>query len=291
MPKLKEAGSIALESLRDFFDGESFQLAAALSYYTLLSIAPLLLVIIGAAGVLLGEEQVREALVSQVRDLVGEEGASLLQTVLQNVGTRRSNVVSMIVGFALMILGATTVFAQLQTALNRIWGVKAAPSNAVLGFIRSRLVSLTVVLGLAFMLLVSLLFTAAISGMQAYLGSFLPGAAIVWTFVNHTVSLVLVAMLLAMLFRYVPDVEISWRDTIAGALVTAVLLTLGKHAIGIYLGRAGVGSAYGAAGSAVVFMVWVYYVSVILFFGAEITKVIARRRGRPLIPSAHATAI
>ena len=291
MPKLKEAGSIALESLRDFFDGESFQLAAALSYYTLLSIAPLLLVIIGAAGVLLGEEQVREALVAQVRDLVGEEGASLLQTVLQNVGTRRSNVVSMIVGFALMILGATTVFAQLQTALNRIWGVKAAPSNAVLGFIRSRLVSLTVVLGLAFMLLVSLLFTAAISGMQAYLGSFLPGAAIVWTFVNHTVSLVLVAMLLAMLFRYVPDVEISWRDTIAGALVTAVLLTLGKHAIGIYLGRAGVGSAYGAAGSAVVFMVWVYYVSVILFFGAEITKVIARRRGRPLIPSAHATAI
>ena len=291
MPKLKEAGSIALESLRDFFDGESFQLAAALSYYTLLSIAPLLLVIIGAAGVLLGEEQVREALVAQVRDLVGEEGASLLQTVLQNVGTRRSNVVSMIVGFALMILGATTVFAQLQTALNRIWGVKAAPSNAVLGFIRSRLVSLTVVLGLAFMLLVSLLFTAAISGMQAYLGSFLPGAAIVWTFVNHTVSLVLVAMLLAMLFRYVPDVEISWRDTIAGALVTAVLLTLGKHAIGIYLGRAGVGSAYGAAGSAVVFMVWVYYVSVILFFGAEITKVIARRRGRPLVPSAHATAI
>jgi len=291
LPKLKEAGSIALESLRDFFDGESFQLAAALSYYTLLSIAPLLLVIIGAAGVLLGEEQVREALVAQVRDLVGEEGASLLQTVLQNVGTRRSNVVSMIVGFALMILGATTVFAQLQTALNRIWGVKAAPSNAVLGFIRSRLVSLTVVLGLAFMLLVSLLFTAAISGMQAYLGSFLPGAAIVWTFVNHTVSLVLVAMLLAMLFRYVPDVEISWRDTIAGALVTAVLLTLGKHAIGIYLGRAGVGSAYGAAGSAVVFMVWVYYVSVILFFGAEITKVIARRRGRPLIPSAHATAI
>jgi membrane protein len=291
LPKLKEAGSIALESLRGFFDGESFQLAAALSYYTLLSIAPLLLVIIGAAGFLLGEEQVREALVAQVRDLVGEEGASLLQTVLQNVGTRRSNVVSMIVGFALMILGATTVFAQLQTSLNRVWGVKAAPSNAVLGFIRSRLVSLTVVLGLAFMLLVSLLFTAAISGMQAYLGSFLPGAAIVWTFVNHTVSLVLVAMLLAMLFRYVPDVEISWRDTIAGALVTSVLLTLGKHAIGIYLGRAGVGSAYGAAGSAVVFMVWVYYVSVILFFGAEITKVIARRRGRPLVPSAHATAI
>jgi membrane protein len=291
LPKLKEAGSIALESLRGFFGGEPFQLAAALSYYTLLSIAPLLLVVIGAAGFLLGEEQVRDALVAQVRDLVGEEGASLLETVSQSVGTKRSNVISMMVGFALMILGATTVFAQLQTALNRVWGVKATPSNAVLGFIRSRLVSLTVVLGLAFLLLVSLVFSAAISGIQAYLGNLLPGAAIIWTLVNHAVSLILVALLLAMLFRYVPDVEISWRDTVIGALVTAILLTLGKHAIGIYLGRAGVGSAYGAAGSAVVFMVWVYYVSVILFLGAEITKVIARRRGNPLVPSAHATAI
>jgi membrane protein len=291
LPKLKEAGSIALESLRGFFGGEPFQLAAALSYYTLLSIAPLLLVVIGAAGFLLGEEQVRDALVAQVRDLVGEEGASLLETVSQNVGTKRSNLISMMVGFALMILGATTVFAQLQTALNRVWGVKATPSNAVLGFIRSRLVSLTVVLGLAFLLLVSLVFSAAISGIQTYLGSLLPGAAIIWTLINHAVSLILVALLLAMLFRYVPDVEISWRDTVIGALVTAILLTLGKHAIGIYLGRAGVGSAYGAAGSAVVFMVWVYYVSVILFLGAEITKVIARRRGNPLVPSAHATAI
>jgi membrane protein len=291
LPKLKEAGSIALESLRGFFGGEPFQLAAALSYYTLLSIAPLLLVVIGAAGFLLGEEQVRDALVAQVRDLVGEEGAALLETVSQNVGTKRSNVISMMVGFALMILGATTVFAQLQTALNRVWSVKATPSNAVLGFIRSRLVSLTVVLGLAFLLLVSLVFSAAISGIQAYLGNLLPGAAIIWTLVNHAVSLILVALLLAMLFRYVPDVEISWRDTVIGALVTAILLTLGKHAIGIYLGRAGVGSAYGAAGSAVVFMVWVYYVSVILFLGAEITKVIARRRGNPLVPSAHATAI
>jgi membrane protein len=256
-----------------------------------LSIAPLLLVVIGAAGLLLGEEQVREALVAQVRDLVGDEGATLLRTVAQNAGTRHSNLLSMAIGFVLMVLGATTVFAQLQAALNRVWGVKAAPSNAVLGFIRSRLVSLTVVLGLAFMMLVSLLFTAAISGLQAYLEGFLPGAAIIWTAVNHAVSLVLVALLLAMLFRYVPDVEISWRDTVIGALVTAVLLTLGKHGIGIYLGRAGVGSAYGAAGSAVVFMVWVYYVSVILFLGAEITKVIAHHRGSPLVPSAHATAI
>lgn len=288
---LKEARSIALESLQNFVAGDNFQLAAALSYYTLLSIAPLLLVLTGAAGLLLGEEEVRAALVSQVRDLVGEEGASLLQTVTRNAGTQHSNMLSMSIGFVLMIFGATTVVAQLQAALNRVWGVKAAPSNAVLGFVRSRLVSLTVVLGLAFLLLVSLVFTATISALQTYLESFLPGAAIMWAIANQLISLVLVALLLAMLFRYVPDVEISWRDTVIGALVTAILLTLGKYAIGVYLGRAGVGSAYGAAGSAVVFMVWVYFVSMILFLGAGITQVIARHRGTPLVPSAHATRI
>jgi membrane protein len=291
LPKLEEAGSIALESLKSFFSGEPFQLAAALSYYTMLSIAPLLLVMIGVSGFLLGEEQVREALVMQVRDLVGDEGASLLQTVSQNVGTNDRNYVSMIVGFVLMVLGATTVFAQLQTSLNRVWGVKAEPANAILGFLRSRLLSLTVVLGLAFLLLVSLIFSAAISAFQTYLEGFLPGADMIWTIANHAISLVLVALLLAMLFRYVPDVEISWRDTVIGALVTATLLTLGKYAIGVYLGRAGVGSPYGAAGSAVVFMVWVYYVSLILFLGAEITKTIARHRGYPLRPSAHAKRI
>ena len=289
--KLREIGSIALESGRDFFDENPFQLAAALSYYTLLSIAPLLLVLTGAAGLLLSEEQVREALVVQVRELVGDEGASIFRTVAQNAGEADGGAVSMTVGFVLMLLGATTVFAQLQAALNRIWQVKATPSNAVLGFLRARLVSLAVVLGLAFLLLVSLVFSAAVSGLQNYIESFLPGAAVVWTTLNNILSLTLVAALLAMLFRYVPDVEISWGDTVIGAVVTAVLLTLGKHAIGLYLGRASVGSAYGAAGSAVVFMVWVYFASLILFLGAMITKVIARHRGTPLVPSKHATPL
>lgn len=286
--KLKEAASIAWESLRDFFAEDAFQLAAALSYYTLLSIAPLLLVIIGATGLLLGEDQVREALVEQVRQLVGDDGASLLRTVSRNVGTTHSNIVTMSVGFALMLLGATTVFAYLQKALNRIWGVQAAPSNAVLGFLRARLTSLAVVLGLVFLLLVSLFFSTAINALQGYIEGLFPAAAAVVRTGNVLLSLALLALLLAMLFRYVPDVEISWRDTAAGALVTAILLTIGKQAIGLYLGQASVGSAYGAAGSAVVFMVWVYFVAMILFLGAKVTKVIARRRGSPLVPSAHA---
>lgn len=288
---IKEAGSIAWETLRTFSEDEPFQLAAALSYYTLLSLAPLLLVIIGAAGLLLGEEQVREAIVGQIRELVGDQGASLLQTVMRDAGESPGNIVSMVVGFALMLLGATTIFAQLQSALNRIWGVKAAPENAVLGFARARLVSLGVVMGLAFLMLVSLVLSAAISGLQEYLDGFFPGAATLSMIVNNLLSLTLVALVLAMLFRYVPDVEISWRDTLVGAFVTACLLTLGKYVLGLYLGRAAVGSAYGAAASAVVFMVWVYYTSVILFLGAKSTEVIARHHGSPLLPSAHAKLI
>lgn len=291
MSRLKEAGVIAYEAAREFFDENPFQLAGALSYYTLLATAPLLLVVTGAAGILLGEEQVREALVAQVRDLVGDDGANLLRTVAKNASKAEGNALSIGIGFVLMLLGATTVFAQLQAALNRIWRVKAAPSNAMLGFLRARITSLAVVLGLTFLMLVSLVFSAAITGLQGFIESRVPGATFIWTTLNNVMSLALLTLLLAMLFRYVPDVEMSWRDTVTGAVITAILLTLGKHAIGLYLGRASVGSPYGAAGSAVVFMVWVYFTSLILFLGAMITKVIARHRGSPLRPSSHATAL
>jgi membrane protein len=286
--KLREAGSIAWDSLRTFTRDNPFEMAAALAYFTLLSIAPLLLVIIGAAGMLMGEAQVRDALVSQARQLVGSDGASLLQTVMQRAAESPKNSLSMIIGFVLTIFGATTIFAHLQKSLNRIWDVQAKPSNAVLGFARARLISLSVVLGLAFLMLASLVLQAAISGLQDYLATLFPGAAVLSTIINNLLSLTLVALVLAMLFRYVPDVEISWHDTIIGAVVTALLLTIGNYAIGLYLGHAAVGSAYGAAGSAVVFMVWVYYTAVVLFFGANATRVIARHHGSPILPNDYA---
>ena len=286
--RLREAGSIAWDSLRTFPRDNPFEMAAALAYYTLLSIAPLLLVIIGAAGMLMGEAQVRDALVGQARQLVGNDGAALLQTVMQRAAESPKNAVSMIVGFGLTIFGATTIFAQLQKSLNRTWDVKPKPSNAVLGFARARLISLSVVLGLAFLMLASLVLQAAISGLQDYLATLFPGAAVISRIVNSLLSLTLVALVLAMLFRYVPDVEISWHDTLTGAVVTALLLTIGNFAIGLYLGHAAVGSAYGAAGSAVVFMVWVYYTAVVLFFGANTTRVIARHHGSPIRPSDYA---
>lgn len=288
LQRIKEAGSTGWDVIRTFNEHEPFQLAAALAYFTLLSIAPLLLVIVGAAGILMGEAQVQQALVTQARELVGDQGASLLQTVMRNASQSGKNLISMIVGFVLTLLGATTIFAQLQTSLNRIWGVKPTPSNAILGFARARLLSLAVVLGLAFLMLASLVLQAVIRALQDYLETLFPGAGIVTLVVNNLLSLSLVALVLAMLFRYVPDVEISWRNTLIGGFVTAFLLTLGNFAIGLYLGRAAVGSAYGAAGSAVVFMVWVYYTGLILFLGAHSTKIIAQHHGSPIVPSAHA---
>lgn len=287
----KSIGRIAWASLGEFIDDHPFPLAAALSYYTLLSIAPLLLVVTSVAGLMLGDADIRSELVEQTRDLIGEDGAAILQTVSENVKSPRENILSMTVGVLLMLFGASTVFAQLQFTLNRIWRVEAVPSNAVVGFLRARLISLAIILGLGFMLLVSLVLSAVLTGISGRLSDLFPGADVIARVLEMLVSLGFISLLLGLLFRYVPDAEISWHDTLIGAVITAILFTLGKYLIGLYLGQASVGSAYGAAGSAVVFMVWVYYASLILLLGAEITKTVARYRGHPLEPSPHARFI
>ena len=288
---IKRTGQIAWTSIQEFIDDHPFPSAAALSYYTLLSIAPLLLVVTSIAGLMLGDADIRGELVRQTRALIGEDGAAILQTVSQNVSSPRENLLSMSIGVLLMLFGASTVFAQLQFILNRIWRVEAAPANAVIGFIRARLISLTIILGLGFMLLVSLVLSAMLTAVSGTLSELFPGAEIVARMLELAVSLGFITLLLALFFRYVPDAEVSWRDTLTGAIVTATLFTLGKYLIGLYLGQASVGSAYGAAGSAVVFMVWVYYASLILLFGAEVTKTVARYRGHPLEPSPHARSL
>jgi membrane protein len=182
---------------------------------------------------------------------------------------------SLLIGSTLTLVGATTVFAQLQGALNQIFEVKAKPSSAVSAFIRARLISLGVVLGLGFLMLVSLLASAALSGAQAYAAASFDDVGWFWSGLNIVLAFMVLTGFMAMLFKYVPDVSLAWRDTWIGAGTTALLFTLGKYAIGVYLGTASVGSAFGAAGSAVVFMVWIYYASLILFIGAEITSAIA----------------
>ena len=272
------------ETTARFFEAQPFSSAAALSYYTLLSMAPLLLVITGLGGFVIGQEAIKRELVSQMGALVGSDGAKLLATVIENARRPEQDLTSMAIGVVLMLFGATTVFAELQTVLNRAWGVEAKPRNAVSGFVRARLVSFAMVLGVGFLLLVSLVLTACVAALQR---SF-PAAGTALAIVDTLSSIVTVTVLLALLYKYVPDVHIAWRDTWIGAFLTAALFAIGKLAIGLYLGRASIGSPYGAAGSAVVLMVWVYYAGIIFFFGAVATKVIAGRRGSKLQPSDHA---
>ncbi len=276
-------------TFQEFMDDSPLDMAGALSYYTLLSIAPTLLVIIAAAGLVLDGEAVRAQVVAQISDLVGRSSAQFIETILEAADQPRRGIIAMVTGIAIMLLGATTVFAQLQTALNRIWHVEASPDRgAIWSYLRRRLLSLGIVLTIAFLLLISLAVSALLAGLQGYLDDYLPGAPIIWRVLNIVVSLGLITTLIAMMFKFLPDAKIEWRDIWFGAFITSLLFTVGKFLIGLYLGQASVGSTYGAAGSAIVLMVWIYYASLILFFGAKITQVMARQRGARLVPSDHA---
>lgn len=284
MQPLKKTLSFADE----FFAIRPFQLAGALSYFTMLSLAPLLLVLTGVTGMLVDESDVRKEFVDQTRALVGPEGAQLLETVAQNLDALDDGLVSLLTGGILAILGATTVFAQLQAALNRVWHVEPDPANPLLGFLRTRLVSLTVVLGLGFLLLVSLVMSALLAALSDRLAALVPQAEGIWFLGEIAFSLVIYTALIALLFRFVTDAVVAWRDCLLGGFVTAVLFSVGKWLIGLYIGAAAVGSAYGAAGSAVVFMVWVFYASLILFMGAVLARYHGEHNDRPPRPGSHA---
>jgi membrane protein len=231
---------------------------------------------------------VRNELIDQVGRLTGEDGAALVETVIENTESLERSVFSIVLGGGLMLFGATTVFAQLQGALNEIWNVKAAPANAILGFIRHRLLSFALILSMGFLLMVSLVTSAVLAAVQTYLGTLEIGSLTAWQLLNSAVSFAFANLLIALIFKYLPDALIEWRDVWLGAFVTSVLFVVGKYVIGLYLGQASVGSVFGAAGSVVVFMVWVYYAGLIFFFGAEITQAAARHRGERVEPSDHA---
>lgn len=279
---------IMADSFMAFFGGQPFRLAAALSYYSLLSMAPLLLIVIGTAGFVFGEGVVQEEIIEQARVLTGEEGAALVRTVIANTERLKRDVFSIVLGGGLMLFGATTVFAQLQNALNQVWQVEAAPGNALLGFLRHRLLSFALILSLGFLMMVSLIASAILAALQGYLDTLGFGTIEWWRFVNNALSFTFATALIALIFKYLPDAVIEWRNVWLGALITSILLLIGRYLIGLYLGEASIGSVFGAAGSVVVFMVWVYYAALIFFFGAEVTHVVARYRGERVRPSDHA---
>jgi membrane protein len=278
------------ESFSEWQKDKASRLAAALAYYTAFSIAPLLLLTISIAGLVLGEEAAQGTIFYQLQGLLGPEAAGFFQSAIAHSREPGASSISAVIGIATLIWSAGNVFGQLQEALNTIWEVQPKPAG-IAGAVKRRIVPLSMVLGIGFLLLVSLLLSAGISALGTFLGEVLPGSTALWQIVNAVLSLVVITLLFAAIFKLLPDATVRWSDVWVGAILTSLLFVIGKTLIGIYLGHSSVGSTYGAAGSLLVFLVWVYYSAQILFFGAEFTQVYARQLGRRIVPSEDAMAL
>jgi membrane protein len=290
-PFWKRVYTIVVDAGRNWDADNVSRLAAALSCYTLLSIAPLGILCVAIAGVVFGRDAARGHVAAEIGAIVGEKAAVAIETIVANSAATGSGFWSAIVGIVILILGASGVFIELQSALNAIWKVAVRPGQGLMTFVRQRFFSFAMVLAVAFMLLVSLVISAALSAMGKFFAGYLPGGELIWQLVNAAISLLFATALFALIFRIVPDIEICWRDVLPGAFATALLFTLGKLLLALYIGRSSVTSSFGAAGSLVALVIWVYYSSQIVFFGAELTQVYSRRLGRGIKPTAHAVAI
>lgn len=277
--KMREIVEVARESAVDFADDGAFRLAAALAYYAMLSIAPLLLLVLTLVGTVFGREHVANEIIAQMRVLVGEAGAEVAQTVLTSASGTDKSGWGALVGVLVLVFGASGVFLQLQDSMNVIWEVTREAKAGWREFLKKRFLSVGMLLGIAFLLMVSLVVSAALAAASRYFSETWPGALAFWWGLDLLLPTAIYWPLFALLFKYLPDTQIPWRDVWIGSLITALLFSIGKMLIGLYLGRGTVASAYGAAGSVVALLVWVYYSSVILLFGAEVTQTISRRWG------------
>jgi membrane protein len=288
--RIKTIWSVTIRATQDWWGDNCLRLAASLAYYTALSLAPLLLLLVGLTGMVLGREQVAGQLAAQLESLMGPAGRELVNSILTTTSPEGGTWAA-VVGLVTLVIGATAVFGELQATMNLIWEVQPAPTGGAWAGIRAwckeRVFSLAIVFALAFLLLVSLVVSAALAGAAALFWG--PAQTLLSRLLEIAVSLLVLTLGFSLLFKYVPDAEIRWRDVWLGGIMTAVLFTLGKTAIGYYLGYASVGSAYGAAGSMVVLLVWVYYSALIVFFGAEFTQAWATRHG-PVAPQPHAVS-
>ncbi len=268
------------------------RLAAALAYYTTFSLAPLLVVVIALAGAVFGAEAVRGQLDDQIRGLLGDDGARAVQGMVQSATAHPSaGVVATAFSLVALLFGASGVFGELQDSLNTIWEVKPKPGRGVWGIVHDRLLTFGMVLAIAFLLIVSLVASAVIAGLGTFVGGHVGAWEPLWHVIDVVVSIAILSALFAAIFKWLPDVEMAWRDVWIGAVTTSVLFTVGKVALGAYLGRSSTTSVYGTAGALVVLLIWVYYSAQILFFGAELTQVYANRWGTRMVPAPNAEPV
>jgi membrane protein len=280
------------QSFNEWYADKAPRLGAALAYYTIFSLAPLLLIAVALASMVFGDKAARGEIVGEIENTMGAPAATAIEEMLKRNYETGGSWPATITGLVLLFFGASGVFIELQDALNTIWKVAPRPGRGWLNMIRDRFVSFTVVLGTGFLLLVSLAVSAGLAALNRFLTpESVPGGTHLWQGLNALVSFGLITLLFAMIYKILPDVTVAWRDVWTGAAFTALLFTVGKHLIGLYLGQSSTASVFGAAGSLAIILVWVYYSSQILLFGAEFTRVYALRRGSHVVPTREAMPV
>jgi membrane protein len=288
----KNVWIVLRDSFNGFMDDRGLKLSAALAYYTVFSLAPLLVLIISLLSIFYGQEAVQGQIFSQINGLVGNEAAKQIQDMLKSIELSGKTNVALGVGIVTLLFGATSIFIEIQDSVNLIWRVKAKPAKGWLKLIKDRLLSSSLVLSLGFLLLVSLIINGLILAMSDLLVRFLPGLGVVLVeALNFTVSTVIITALFATIFKVLPDAKIAWKDVRWGAFFTALLFMLGRYLIGLYIDTTGTSSTYGAAGSLIVILTWIYYTAAILYFGAEFTQAYANHFGIKIEPAEHAVYV
>lgn len=273
------------ESAANFIADDALKFSASLSYYTIFSIAPMLIIAIAIGSFLFGRTAIEGHLFGEINSIVGNDAALQIQEMLRHTTLRKNNLLATIIGVTVFFIGATGVFGEIQSTINRIWGLKAKPKKGVIKYFVNRILSFAMVISIGFLMVVSLIASTLIGILNTQLNSILPEATFILVIVNNAVSLLIISLLFAVVFKYLPDSIVRWKDAWIGSLFTSSLFLLGKYLIGLYLSNSSGASAYGAAGSIVILLLWVYYSSILLYFGAEFTKSYALKHGSGIYPN------
>lgn len=286
---VKGLWKVLKDSFTGFSDDKVLKLSGALAYYTIFSMAPLLIVIIFVCSIFFGRANTENSIYSQIQGFVGQDTALQLQQIITNASLEGKGTISLIIGIITLIIGATTVFAEIQDSINMIWGLKPKPKKGWLKMLQNRLLSFSIIVGLGFLLLVSLGVSAILEALNKKLQAVFPDVTVILFYIlNLVITFGVITVLFGGIFKVLPDARIKWRDVLGGAIATAVLFMFGKFAISFYISQSNVGSTYGTAGSLVVLLLWIYYSAVILYFGAEFTKFYAIRYGSAIHPDHYA---
>jgi membrane protein len=289
---LKRTGKILMATLNGFLDDRGLKLSAALAYYTVFALAPLLMLVISLIGAFLGKDAIQNNIYPQIKSYVGSSAALQIQEMIKSVSLSGKTGVAIVTSIVTLIVGATSIFLEIQDSINLIWRVKAKPKKGWVKMLTNRLISFSMIISLGFLLLVSLIVNALVLALSTRITRYFPEVTIqLFNLINIGITFLVIAVLFGIIFKFLPDVKIAWRDVRTGAFFTSLLFMLGKYLIGIYIQTTGTGSTYGAAGSLIVILVWIYYTSAILYFGAEFTQVYADEYGDKIEPAEYAVHV